>query len=782
MTSSGVNLHSGDILHAHITYDGTTLTLTLTDTVTSASFTYAQAINIPSIVGASTAYVGFTGSTGGLTAIQNVLTWTYVPTAAAATPTFSPAAGTYTGTQTVTISDTTAGATIYYTTNGGTPTTSSSVYSAPVTVSSTETLSAIAVATGSSTSSVGTAIYTITPPAATPVFSPQGGSYSSPQTVTISDATMGATIYYTTNGTTPTTSSTLYTGPIAVNASETLNAIAIASGYSSSAVATAAYIITITAAPTFSPVAGTYSSRQTVTVSDTTAGATIYYTTNGTTPTTSSTVYSGPISVNATETLSAIAVYTGYSASSATTAAYTITTPAATPMFSPAGGTYASAQTVTVSDTTTGATIYYTTNGTTPTTSSSIYSVAITVSGSETVNAIAVATGYSNSAVSTATYTITTATATPTFSPVAGSYTTAQTVTIGDTTAGATIYYTTNGTTPTTSSSVYSGAITVSASETLNAIAVASGYSQSATGSAAYVITPPAAIPTFSPVAGSYTTAQTVTMSDATAGATIYYTTNGTAPTTSSTVYSGPISVSATETLNAIAVATGYTTSSDAAAIYTIGAAPPIINFASGFTATGLNLLGATIVNSTLELTDGNGGEERAAWFTTPVNIQSFTTSFNFQETSATADGFTFTIQNYAPEIWSVGGNGADLGYGGIGSSVAVKFDLYNNAGEGTDSTGFYTDGAVPTVPAVDMTSSGVNLHSGDILNAQISYNGTTLTLTLTDTVTNASFTTSQTINIPSTVGADTAYIGFTASTGGSAAIQQVLNWTYIVN
>ena len=276
--------------------------------------------------------------------------------------------------------------------------------------------------------------------------------------------------------------------------------------------------------------------------------------------------------------------------------------------------------------------------------------------------------------------------------------------------------------------------------------------------------------------------AQSVTISDATPGATIYYTTNGTTPTTSSTVYSGPITVSATETVNAIAIASGYTTSSVGVAPYTIGAAPPAINFASGFTATGLNLLGATIVSSTLEVTDGGAGEERAAWFTTPVNIQAFVTDFSFQDTSATADGMTFTIQNYAPGIWSVGGNGADLGYGGIGSSVAIKFDLYSNAGEGSDSTGFYTDGAVPTVPAIDMTSSGVNLHSGDILHAHVTYDGTTLTLTLTDTVTNASFTTSQAINIPTTVGASTAYVGFTGSTGGSTAVQQVLNWTYTVN
>jgi trimeric autotransporter adhesin len=164
---------------------------------------------------------------------------------AAATPSFSPAAGTYSSVQTVTISDATSGATIYYTINGTTPTTSSAVYSAPITVGATETLEAIAVASGHSTSAIATAAYTISlPTAAAPTFSPAAGTYPNAQTVTISDATSGAKIYYTTNGTTPTTSSTLYSGSITVSASETIEAIATAAGYSTSAVATAAYTIT----------------------------------------------------------------------------------------------------------------------------------------------------------------------------------------------------------------------------------------------------------------------------------------------------------------------------------------------------------------------------------------------------------------------------------------------------------------------------------------------------------------------------------------------------------
>lgn len=108
--------------------------------------------------------------------------------------------------------------------------------------------------------------------------------------------------------------------------------------------------------------------------------------------------------------------------------------------------------------------------------------------------------------------------ATPTFSVATGVYTSTQTVTISDATAGASIYYTTTGTTPTTGSSLYGGAISVSSTETLKAIAVANGYSNSAVATAAYTITPTAAAPTFSVAAGTYTAAQTVTISDATAG------------------------------------------------------------------------------------------------------------------------------------------------------------------------------------------------------------------------------------------------------------------------
>ncbi|MGA1981005.1 MAG: chitobiase/beta-hexosaminidase C-terminal domain-containing protein [Acidobacteriaceae bacterium] len=351
----------------------------------------------------------------------------------------------------------------------------------------------------------------VTPTVATPAFWVAAGTYTSIQSVPIASATPGATIYYTTNGSTPTTASTLYTGPVSVSVSETLEAIAVESGYNPSAVASAAYVINIpvAATPTFSVAAGTYTSIQTVTITTTTQGAGIYYTTNGTTPTTSSTVYSGPVTVAASETLEAIAGGDWYANSAVASATYVLDLTVATPAFSVPAGTYTPVQ-VPITDATPGATIYYTTNGSTPTTASTLYSGPVSVAASETLEAIAVESGYiNNSAVASAAYVIKLpVTTTPTFSAGPGASTAAQSVTIADITPGATIYYTTNGTTPTTASAVYSSPINVTGLETLEAMAVASGYSNSAVARVTFEVTVPGLTGSVSsgsvPIAGAH--------------------------------------------------------------------------------------------------------------------------------------------------------------------------------------------------------------------------------------------------------------------------------------
>ena len=130
---------------------------------------------------------------------------------------------------------------------------------------------------------------------------------------------------------------------------------------------------------------------------------------------------------------------------------------------------------------------------------------------------------------------------------------------------------------PSASSTAYSGAITVGDTTTIKAIALKDGMTDSSVASATYTINIPpqkVATPTFSPAAGTYTAAQSVEISCTTDGAEIYYTTDGSNPSASSTAYSGAITVGETTTIKAIAVKEGMTDSSVASTTYTISEGP----------------------------------------------------------------------------------------------------------------------------------------------------------------------------------------------------------------
>lgn len=246
---------------------------------------------------------------------------------------------------------------------------------------------------------------------ATPVISPAAGTYASAQSVTITCATSGAQIRYTTDGSEPTTSSALYSAALTVSTTTTVKAKAFKSGMNNSATATAAYTIGTTqtvASPVFSPAAGTYTSAQSVTITSATSAAEIRYTTDGSEPTTSSSLYTAPITINTTTTVKAKAFKSGMTASVTATATYTIssTQTVASPVFNPAGGTYTSTQSVTITCATSGAQIRYTTDGTEPTASSALYSAALTISSTTTVKAKAFVSGMNSSATISQTYTI----------------------------------------------------------------------------------------------------------------------------------------------------------------------------------------------------------------------------------------------------------------------------------------------------------------------------------------------------------------------------------------
>ena len=515
----------------------------------------------------------------------------------AATPTFSPSYGVVP--QTVSIADATFGSTIYYTTDGTTPTTSSSVYSTPLYVTSAKTVKAIAVASGYTQSSVASASFTTMAQAAAPIEAGPNYGYNSPYSyspvsVAWSDSTPGASIRCTLDGSAPTGSSTLYTGPISITVTTVIRCFAQASGYSDSAPTGDTWMISLptAATPGFSLAAGTYTGPLTLTLTDGTSGAAIHYTTNGTTPTAASALYTGPITVSASETVEALAVASGYQNSSVASAVYTINIPvAAIPTCSPAVGSYTSVQNVTLSDNTYGSSIYYTVNGTNPTAGSTLYSGPIVLSSTTTVKAMAVAGGYQNSGVASCAYTINIpVVATPGISPNGGTFTTTPSVTLTDSTPSSSIYYTTNGSTPTSGSTLYSGTFPVSSSMTVKAIGIVVGDTNSAVASATFTINlPTAATPTLSPAGGNKTGTTSVTLHTTTPGGVIHYTTNGSTPTASSTVYTVPFPISSTTTVRAITVATNYLNSAVGAATY---------NYKKHIVSGGLKVIGALSIKA----------------------------------------------------------------------------------------------------------------------------------------------------------------------------------------
>ncbi len=213
-------------------------------------------------------------------------------------------------------------------------------------------------------------------------------------------------------------------------------------------------------------------------------------------------------------------------------------------------------------------------------------------------------------------------------------------------------------------------------------------------------------------------------------------------------------------------------TNSVAASLIGFGAAggppPTFIDLGNGFTTGALTFNGSVIAsNGILQLTANQPGEASSAFYTTPVSASTFSTDFAFQLLDPLAEGLTFTIQANTPNAIGTGGGG--LGYQGIAKSIALKLDLRDTAGEGDNSTGIYVNGAAPTVPATTLAGSGIDLHSGHVFTLHIDYDGATESIILTDTATQAVWKTQAAEDIPTLIGSDTAYFGFTASTEAAA-------------
>jgi hypothetical protein len=336
-----------------------------------------------------------------------------------------------------------------------------------VSISTALTVKAIATKTGYGDAPVATAVYVL-PTLPSVTFSPSTGS-EVPLSVTLSISGHGdATIYYTTNGATPTTGSAVYSSAIALSVETTVKAFGAKAGYSNSAVASAVYYLPTAPNPTISPASGSYYVPLSVTISNSLSGADIRYSTNGTTWNT----YTSDLAFTNNVVVRAKVVKAGYYDSAVITNSYTVTPfPLPATSIEPNGGIFTNATTVTLSNSVAGVLIEYQvgTNGTWST-----YSTPFSMDGVDYGSGFLRVRATKTNCVShfdTSDTFVFVATA-PIYSHATGLYTNSFSLTLTNGTAGASMQYSLEG----TDWYAYSGPLTVDHNTRVYARTVKAGY------------------------------------------------------------------------------------------------------------------------------------------------------------------------------------------------------------------------------------------------------------------------------------------------------------------
>ena len=430
-------------------------------------------------------------------------------------------------------------------------------------------------------SKTATSLVTVTERAtvSTPMSNASSGVLLNGTKVSLSCATVGSTIRYTTDGTEPTESSAVYSGPITISASTTIKAKAFMNLMTPSATAVFSYIVKA-AKPIASPAFGLVREGTAVQLSCATAGATIRYTTDGSEPIESSTVYMSPIIITEYTSIRAKAFLSGMEPSDTAVMAYGIMPPVIAPTADPVPTTVSSGIKVALSCETSGAMIRYTTNGEEPTENNTLYSAPISLSQTTTIKSKAFKMDMVPSETKTFSYTFKSTTPVAAPSPGLGAILSNSKVTLACTTPGTIIRYTTNGSEPTESSSIYSAPITVTAPTTIKAKAFKSGWEPSDTATFTYAVK--VTTPSANVSSGSVSKGTNITLSCTTAGVTIRYTTNGTEPNASSAAYSSPITINGETTLKIKAFRDGFVSSDTATYKYDTKAGAPTAKPTSG--------------------------------------------------------------------------------------------------------------------------------------------------------------------------------------------------------
>jgi hypothetical protein len=229
----------------------------------------------------------------------------------------------------------------------------------------------------------------------------------------------------------------------------------------------------------------------------------------------------------------------------------------------------------------------------------------------------------------------------------------------------------------------------------------------------------------------------------------------------------------------------GASSAASSTATVVAGAPPTVIAFGDGTAWTlngGASFTGSPLV---LELTDGNTGEDRSAFYNIPQYIEGFLASFTYTPsggTSTRADGTTFALQNSSSGPGALGGTGGQLGYYGITPSVAFELDIYSGDAGGT-GINWETNGFTAGSSGLPNGGTGpVNINSLDPIGVTLYYNYSAgqLDVKLVDLTSSASFLTNYAVgDLSALLGGNFAYVGFTGGTGGSDSIQEISNFAF---
>ncbi|MDP4276774.1 MAG: chitobiase/beta-hexosaminidase C-terminal domain-containing protein [Bacteroidota bacterium] len=355
--------------------------------------------------------------------------------------------------QTITVGNVPEGATIRYTTDGSHPSRYSNISNGQIAVLENGIVKVMLSKDGMNSSDV--ASWQVNDASVIkPVITVTGDSL-----FTITSATPDAVIVYTMDGTTPTTESPVYRHPVKFDGNYVINAIAIKKGNSDSQMASDTIVSYVVEKPIIF-----LDKNNLCYISCVTPKSSIYYSWDGCTPTSSSTKYSGMFTIDGNGTLKAVGVrhrYYNSKPDSIVVASFVVADPVIELLPN---------NICQITTSTTGASIYYTLDGSLPTAKSTLYNGKFQLSGNGVIKAIALRNRYFDSQIKEMNITTFKA-ATPTIY-----YPESSLFSLSSSTSGATIYYTTDGSIPTITSEKYTGPVRITQECTLKALAVKDNY------------------------------------------------------------------------------------------------------------------------------------------------------------------------------------------------------------------------------------------------------------------------------------------------------------------